>query len=154
MIGIALLVDCPEVISTLARWFRAQWPEYYAGRTLTDIAQDFFSEANRDSLPVRLLAFADGDLAGTITLREQALQALPEYHPGLGGLLVLEQCRGQGIGTELVRAGMNLAQEQGYERVYAATVTANGILERLEWKLVQAVSPHDEQLLLYSCELK
>ena len=49
---------------------------------------------------------------------------------------------------------MNLAQEQGYERVYAATVTVNGILERLEWKLVQAVSHHDEQLLLYSCELK
>ena len=154
MIEIAFLVDCPEVISTLTQWFRAQWPEYYAGRTLADIAQEFFSEANRDGLPVRLLAFADGDLAGTVTLRDQALQALPEYHPGLGGLLVLERHRGRGIGTKLVRAGMNLAREQGYERVYATTVTASGILERLDWKLVQAVSHRDEQLLLYRCELR
>ena len=154
MIEIAFLADYPEVIPTLAQWFRAQWPEYYAERTPTEIAQDFFSEANRNGLPVRLIAFADGELAGTITLRERALRTLPGYHPGLGGLFVLERHRGRGIGTELVRAGMNLAREQGYERVYTATATAGGILELLGWNLVQSVSHDDEQLVLYSCELE
>ena len=70
MIEIAFLVNYPEVIPTLTHWFRAQWPEYYAGRTPADIAQDFYSEANRDGLPVRLVAFADGELLGTIILRE------------------------------------------------------------------------------------
>jgi predicted N-acetyltransferase YhbS len=118
-----------------------------------DIAQDFYSEANRDGLPVRLVAFADGELAGTITLRERATRTLPEYHPGLGGLFVVGRQRGRGIGTELVRAGMNLAREQGYERVYATTVTARGILERLGWKLVPAVWHSNEQQVLYQCEL-
>jgi N-acetylglutamate synthase-like GNAT family acetyltransferase len=68
--------------------------------------------------------------------------------------LVVERHRGRGIGTELVRAGMNVAWEQGYERVYATTVTARGILERLGWKLVQAVSHGDEQLLLFCHELE
>lgn len=153
MIEIALLADYPEAIPTLTHWFRAQWPEYYAGRTPADIAQDFFSEANRDGLPVRLVAFADGELVGTITLRDQAIWTLPEYHPGLGGLFVVERHRVRGIGSELVRAGMNLAREQGYERVYATTVTARGILERLGWRLIQAVSHGDEQLVLYCCEL-
>ncbi len=153
MIEIAFLVDYPETIPTLTHWFRAQWPEYYIERTPADIAQDFCSEANRDRLPVRLVAFADGELAGTITLRDQATWTLPQYHPGLGGLLVVGRHRGRGIGTELVRAGMNVAREQGYERVYATTVAARGILERLGWKLVQAVSHDDEQLLLYRCEL-
>jgi len=154
MIEIAFLADHPETIPTLTGWFRAQWPQYYAERTPADIAQDFFAEAKREGIPVRLVAFADGELAGTITLREQATWTLPEYHPGIGGLLVVERFRGQGIGTELIRAGMKVAQEQGYKVVYAATVTARGILERLGWKLVQTVLHGDEQLMLYSRELE
>jgi GNAT superfamily N-acetyltransferase len=153
MIEITFLADYPEVIPTLVHWFRAQWPEYYAGRTLADIAQDFYLEAQRSGLPVRLVAFADGELAGTITLREQAASTLPEYHPGLGGLFVGEQYRGRGIGTALVKAGTDVAREQGYKKVYATTVTARGILERLGWKLVREVLHNDEQLVLYRWEL-
>ena len=154
MAEIALLADYPETIPTLARWFRAQWPEYYAERNPAEIAQDFYEDTNRDSLPVRLVAFAGGELAGTITLRAHAIWTLPEYHPGLGGLLVVERHRSRGIGTELVSAGMNLARELGYERVYATTVNARGILERLGWMFVRAVSHDDEQLLLYCVELE
>ena len=114
MIEIAFLADHPEAIPTLAQWFQAQWPAYYAGRAPADIAQDFRAEANRNGLPVRLVAFAAGALAGTITLRAQALHALPEYRPGLGGLFVLERHRGQGVGTELVKAGLSVAAEQAY----------------------------------------
>ena len=153
MIEIAFLADYPEAIPTLGQWFLTQWPEYYSERTPADIAQDFDAEANRSGLPVRLVAFADGELAGAITLREQATWTLPEYYPGLGGLFVVERYRGRGVGTELVKAGMKVAQEQGYEKVYATTVTARGILERLGWKLVQAVLQGDEQLALYRCEL-
>jgi GNAT superfamily N-acetyltransferase len=101
---------------------------------------------------VRLVVFTGGELAGTITLRERALQALPEYQPGLGGLFVAERRRGRGIGAALIRAGMNVAQDLGYERVYTATVTARGILERLDWQLCQAVTHGDGQLLLYCYE--
>ncbi len=153
MIEIAFLADYPETIPTLCRWFQAQWPVYFAERSAEDIAQDFQAEAKRDGLPVRLVAFIDGELAGTLTLREQAISALKEGNPGLGGLFVAEQHRGRGVGTELVRAGMNLAWEQGYDRVYAATVEARGILERLGWKLVKAISFGDEQSDLYRCEL-
>jgi hypothetical protein len=111
MIEIAYLADHPEVIPTLVTWFQAQWPAYYAGRTPVDIAQDFFAEANRTGIPIRLVAFVDGTLAGTITLREQALQDFPEYQPGLGGLFVELHQRGRGTGSELVQAGMQVAQE-------------------------------------------
>lgn len=153
MIEIAFLADHLETIPTLSQWFQAQWPDYYADRTLADIAQDFVEDANRSGLDVRLVAFADGELAGTITLREEATWDMPEYRPGLGGLFVPEQYRGRGIGTELVKVGMEVAQEQGYEMVYATTIAARGILERLGWKLVQVVLHNDEELLLYGCEL-
>jgi RimJ/RimL family protein N-acetyltransferase len=153
MIETAFLADYPETIPTLAQWFLVQWSEYYAGCTPADLAQDFLSETNRDGLPIRLVAFTGDELAGTIILRDRAISTLPEYHPGLGGLFVAEQYRDRGIGTELVKAGMKVAQDQGYERVYATTVAAGGILERLGWRLVRSVSHGDEQLILYQCEL-
>ena len=77
---------------------------------------------------------------------------LPDYKPGLGGLFVAESYRGRGIGTELVRAGMNVAQEQGYERFYATTVAAQGILVRLGWEQVQVAMPDGGHGLLYQFE--
>ena len=153
MIEIAYLADHHNVIPTLAKWFQAQWPAYYAGRTPAGIAQDFYAEANRTGIPIRLVAFADGALAGTITLREHALQDFSEYQPGLGGLFVEPHQRGRGIGTALVKAGMQVAREQGYARIFTATATANGILARLGWQQVQAVSHHGEPLNIYRCDL-
>ena len=151
MVTIDLLAEHLESIPTLTDWFRAQWPDYYATRTTADIAQDFADEANRDRLPVRLVAFVDETLAGTVVLRDEAISSLPGYHPGLGGLLVAEQFRGRGIGTELVKAGMKTAHELGYASAYTTTVNARGIVERLGWQLVQEISHNDEQLLLYRC---
>ena len=46
MIKNSMSADYPDVIPTLAQWFRHQWPDYYAERTLADIAQDFDVELN------------------------------------------------------------------------------------------------------------
>ena len=50
MIEISFLADHPETVPILTGWFRAQWPEYYAGRTPEDIAGDFYEEAQRSGL--------------------------------------------------------------------------------------------------------
>ena len=153
MITIDFLADHPETIPTLAKWFREQWPDYYADMSQAEMEQDFLSEAFRDRLPARLIAFEASELAGTIVLREQGSETLPEFRPELGGLYVVEVHRGRGIGTELVRAGMKLALDQGYETVFATTVLAAGILERLGWEFVKTVTHQDGQLPLYRCKL-
>ena len=115
--------------------------------------QDFLSEASRDRIPSRLIAFESNELVGTIVLRMQATEILPQFQPGLGGLFVVESHRGHGIGTELIRSGMKLAIDQGYENIYATTVVAAGILERLGWEYIKTVNHQDEQLALYRCKL-
>jgi RimJ/RimL family protein N-acetyltransferase len=152
MVQIALLVDHPGVIPKLAQWFQSQWPAYYAGRTLADIEQDFPSELNRYCLPLRLIAFETGELAGTIVLRERGIYTQPEHQPELGGLYVADSLRGRGVGTELVRAGMVAARELGYQVVYATTHTAGGILGRLGWEQIGSVQ-HAETIPLYRCDL-
>ena len=150
MITIAFLADHLDSIPTLATWFRAQWSQHYADWTQAEMEQDFLEDTARDRLPCRLVAFEDNQLAGTIILREQNHTA-PEFQPELGGLLVIESHRGRGVGTELVRAGMKLASDLGYEMVYATTVSAVGILERLGWEIVKTIIHDEEQLALYRC---
>lgn len=152
MITIAFLADHPETIPTLANWFRAQWSHYYADWTQAELEQDFLEDTSRDRLPCRLVAFENDQLVGTIILREQNNTA-PEFQPELGGLYVVESHRGHGVGTELVRTGMKLADDLGYETVYATTVSAVGILERLGWEFIKTVNHDDGQLALYRCKL-
>jgi RimJ/RimL family protein N-acetyltransferase len=154
MITVGFLAEYPDTVPTLAKWFREQWPEYYANKSQAQMEQDFLAEASRDHLPSRLVAFESGELAGTIVLREQGSVTLPGFRPELGGLYVVKSCRGHGVGTELVRSGMELAREQGYEIVYATTVVAAGILERLGWEFIKTVDHRDEQLALYRCKLR
>jgi predicted N-acetyltransferase YhbS len=149
MAQIAYLADHPEVIPTLAEWFQSEWSEYYAQRTLADIAQDFQADLNRNELPIRLVAFLDGELVGTIVLRESISETHPEYRPGLGGLYVAKAQRGSGIGTELVRAGMSLAQRMGYQAIYATTNAARGIVEHLQWEQIGSELHNGEQIALY-----
>jgi hypothetical protein len=69
MIAIGYLADYPAAIPTLVKWFRDQWPDYYASKSPASMEQDFLSEAFRDRLPSRLVAFKSNGLAGTIVLR-------------------------------------------------------------------------------------
>jgi GNAT superfamily N-acetyltransferase len=153
MIKITFLADHTDAVPVLARWFRAQWPGYFAGRPLTEIEQDFHAEANRNSLPTRLVAFVDNELAGTLVLRERAFGGLMAYSPGLGGLYVAEPYRRRGVGAELIRAGMDLSRAQGYETVYAATSVAHGLFQRLGWALIDTVLEGQEQVGIYRCVL-
>ena len=132
MITIGFLADYLDTIPTLAKWFRDQWPDYHADWSQAVMEQDFLEDASRDRLPIRLIAFESSELAGTIILHENGTETPHEFQPELGGLYVVASHRGHGIATELVRAGMQLARGQGYETVYATTVVAAGILERLE----------------------
>ena len=150
---IGFLADYPETIPTLVRWFRDQWPGYFADQSDAEMEQDFLSEAARNRIPSRLVAIQSSELVGTIVLRGYAADFLPEFQPGLGGLFVPEAHRRCGIGTELIRSGMELAAAQGHETVYATTRAAAGILGRLGWEFIKTVVHDDERLGLYGCNL-
>ena len=153
MITIDFLVDHLDTIPTLTKWFRDQWSDYFANWSDEEMMKDFLEDISRNSLPSRLVAFEYNELVGTIILRESEVETLPERQPELGGLYVVESYRGHGIGTELVRAGMKLAHEQGYSTISATTVKAAGILERLGWEFIKTVQYPDGEVSLYSCKL-
>ncbi len=152
-IEIAFLADHLDTIPTLAEWFIAQWPDYFSKRPFSQTIQEFHAEAQIDKIPIRLIAFVDDELAGTVTLRERAIESAPEFTPGLGGLLVIEKYRRKGVGTALVHAGMTVARDVGFAQIYATTVNARRILENLGWQFDQQIVHYDEVLALYQYHL-
>jgi N-acetylglutamate synthase-like GNAT family acetyltransferase len=153
MITIGFLADYSETIPTLAKWFREQWPGYFGDWSDEEMAADFLEDCSRERLPIRLVAFVSGELAGTIVLRENGNEALRDYQPELGGLYVDGVQRDLGVGSELVAAGMAVARELGFEVVYATTVNAKGILERQGWEFIKTAVKEDGELSLYRCDL-
>jgi RimJ/RimL family protein N-acetyltransferase len=153
MITIGFLADYLNTVPTLASWFRDQWPDYFADWSQAEMEQDFLEDASRDRLPIRLVAFESAELVGTIILRENGNETLAEFQPELGGLFVVASHRDHGIGSELVRAGIKVAGDLGFERVYATTTAAAGILERLGWEFVKTAVYQDGEHSLYGCKL-
>jgi RimJ/RimL family protein N-acetyltransferase len=153
MITISFLADYPETIPTLAKWFRDQWPDYFADWSDAEMQADFLEDVSRDRLPIRLVAFESGELVGTIILRENGNESLAAFQPELGGLFVVASHRRHGIGAELVQAGMNVARDLGFETVYATTTAAAGILERLGWAFVKTAVYQDGEHALYGYNL-
>lgn len=152
MIEIAYLADHPEVIPTLSQWALDWAPDYYGGRTLEDIGQDFYREAQWTGIPIRLIAFLDGELVGMINLRQQAMQGYPQYSPALGGLYVLPAFRKRGVATAMIKAIMALARKENHARIYTSTATANGLMEGLGWKPIQTVWEGERELVVYQYE--
>ena len=152
MITIEFLADHLDTIPTLTKWFRAQWGNYYANWSDEEMTKDFLEDVSRNSLPSRLVAFDSNEIVGTIVLRESEGETLLEHKPELGGLYVAESHRGQGVGTELVQAGMKLARKQGYSEISATTVRAAGILNRLGWEFIKTVQYPDGEVSLYRCK--
>ena len=143
---IALLDEDADVVALLARWFKAQWPEHYEGRGVPDIERDF-REAR---LPV-LVAYQDTAAIGTVALRPQALDGFAHLAPGLGGLYVSQGHRGRGVGSALVREAMRIARQLRHREMYAATVHAGRLFERLGWQAAQSVRQGSQDIAVYRC---
>ncbi len=153
MIKIDFLANYPELVKTLAEWFRSEWAVYYANQALEEVASEIAEGTSREHIPIRLVALEDGKLAGTIILRQLADPSDPLSAPGLGGLLIHADFRRRSIGTRLVEAGTRLAGELGYTEVYATSGPASGILERLGWQRLETVVHGDEVLGMWRKKL-
>ncbi len=147
------MADHVDSIPTLIGWFRGQWPGYFREWSDEEMTADFLADAARERMPIRLVAFRSGALAGTIVLRQRGSGTLAGYEPELGGLYVPPLQRRHGIGTALVKAGMGVARELGFDAVFATTVNAAGILEGLGWVYLKMVSYENGDHALYRCRL-
>jgi hypothetical protein len=87
----ALLIDHGETVTPLVDLLEASWPEWYNPRGASARA-DLAERMQREHLPLGIVAFVDGVLAGTCALAARSGGVVSERGPWLGGLVVDPRC--------------------------------------------------------------
>jgi predicted N-acetyltransferase YhbS len=121
MLTIAHLFEHPEHLDRAAHWI---YDEFWATTNVhtPDSLAGYFRQATRaDAIPLSLLAFWDGEPAGTINLIENDDDKRRHLRPWLAALYVAPGHRHRGIGSTLVRTLQQHAAALGIATLYLGT---------------------------------
>lgn len=121
MLEIDDLFQHPELIPNVAGWIYEEFwsdKDEYSAADLENLLRDATSA---EAIPGSLIAFVDGQPAGTINLIENDDEKRPQLRPWLAALLILDNFRNRGIGSALVRAIRSRAAQLGESRLYLGT---------------------------------
>ena len=139
MFTISYLADCPAYISTVSAWVFGEWGEHMPGLTVEDLTRIYSGHLNRDHIPLTLIAFWDGQPAGTASIYVHDLGTRPDLSPWLAAVYVAPPYRKQGIGSELVKAVERAAQKLQIGRLYLFTPDQEHFYTRLGWAVLERV---------------
>jgi GNAT superfamily N-acetyltransferase len=148
-IRIAHLADHPEALPTLERLFQDEWPDYYGPQGPGVARRDLAQYSNRDRLPVGVVALLGSEPCGVAALKADSISTHTHLTPWIGGGMVAPQYRRRGIGARLVSALEGVARDLGFENVYCGTSTANSLLIREGWRLMEVVQNSNEAISIY-----
>lgn len=138
-----------EVLPILRAWFESEWPTYYGVGGRGNAQRDLEAYANQSGLPFGVVAFRDGSVCGVAVLKAESIATHAHLSPWAAGGVVRRDLRGQGIGEQLVLALEREAKAMGFRRIYCGTKTAESLLRRAGWQLLERVDHDGEVLGIY-----
>jgi GNAT superfamily N-acetyltransferase len=129
------LANHRELVPQLAAWSYSEWRHVLddRGLTLDDVVAGYHGRTNTDALPLAIVAFADGELAGTGALKPDDLPPRPDLTPWLGGIFVAPQHRGRGVATAIVSRLLDEARRLRLPQLYLWTPSAAALYAKLGW---------------------
>ncbi len=137
---IELLADHLPTLPMLKDLFETEWEPYYGTKGPGDAEADIRNSANRNELPIAVVALVDGNVCGTAALKMASVISYPNYFPWLAGLIVVPEYRRQGIGEQLIAKIENLARQFGYKEIFVGTGENSGMseitLDKRGWKFI------------------
>lgn len=135
-IEIKYLQDCQEHIPTLAKlWYEGIRRQWVKGATVEKTQIELSHHAQKDKMPLAVVALCDNLPIGMACLREtDGIQ--PEKKPWLGSLVVDPKYRRKKIGERLIEEIKLLAKKSSYEKLYllAFDPTLPNWYEKLGWE--------------------
>ncbi len=125
----------------------AEWPAWYGAGGAGDVDRDLLEfSASEADLPVGLLVFEGDEVVGIAALKAHSIPSHTHLGPWAAAGFVLPSQRGRGIGAYLLQGLVAQAANLGFSEVYCGTSTANSMLERSGWELLETIV-HDEKSL-------
>ena len=138
-IAVDYLANHPELADELARLSWAEWQSIYEqrGETFSDSLRKYRERINIDRLPLALVALADNELVGTVSLKHNDLDIRPEITPWLGGVFVIPEWRRRGVASLLMARAVEEARRLNLDRLFLWTASAESLYLKLGWQPVE-----------------
>ncbi|MCK9262483.1 MAG: GNAT family N-acetyltransferase [Deltaproteobacteria bacterium] len=149
VVRIELLADHKEAIPLLRQWFETEWPSFYGSLGPGDALYDLQSFDRKDSLPIGVVALCDERVCGFAALKAESIASHRHLCPWAVAGLVEPSMRGKGIGSKLLNALEEHARRLGFHQIFCATGTAESLLLRGGWQLLERTVHEGNELGIY-----
>ncbi|HUT53135.1 MAG TPA: GNAT family N-acetyltransferase [bacterium] len=150
---IRYLTDDPEAIATVAKWIYEEWGHLAPGRTL-ETAHVKVRQSLGPGLPLTLLCYVDGALAGTAGIDSVDMSTHPELAPWMVSVFVAPARRRQGIATALCGRIREEFKKLGTRTAYLFTPDQERLYERLGWKTMSREEYRGETVTIMRLDLE
>jgi GNAT superfamily N-acetyltransferase len=135
-------------IPIIGKWIYDEWAYVYPQKSLQDIQRTLISRVNEREMPITLVAHDERGVLGTASLKAEDLSAAPELTPWISSVYVGPDHRGEGIGTALASEIEKIAGELGYKRLHLFNPLAQGVFEKLGWKMLKTLDYGGKELAI------
>ena len=149
-LNIGLLAEYPELTPMLARWHREEWGHLTPGRSLREWTDRLSKRANRDRIPLTVIAFENEQPVGLASIVLYDMDTRKDLSPWLAGVFVAPAFRRRGFGAALVTAIEEHASRLGVERLYLYTNSAQGLYEQLGWQEIEREAYRGREVIIMS----
>jgi GNAT superfamily N-acetyltransferase len=136
---ITYLADYPQYLPSVASWIFDEWGWEMPRSTLESIQADFSLHLNCDRIPLTLLALVERQPVGTASISLHDMDTRMDLSPWLAAVYVLPEFRGQGIGSQLVRAIEGVVTRLQLERLYLFTPDREAFYTHLGWSVLETM---------------
>ncbi|QDF73697.1 MULTISPECIES: GNAT family N-acetyltransferase [Shewanella] len=135
------LIEQPEAIDQLGYWYHNEWGHLGSNRTQSEQVHSLGQYLQYQGIPQLWLAQDEHQPIGAIQLRYQENSNYPSDSVWLGGIYVVEQHRGKGVATKLVREAQDYAASLNVKTLYLQTEAKNlALYHNLGWQIVATLS--------------
>jgi Predicted acetyltransferase len=141
------LADKPAYIEEVVSWLHREWGNTNSLRFWDSWVR---SSLSLEDIPQTMIVLDDKELIGTYSLWRCDLQSRQDLFPWLGGVVVKETRRGQGIGIQIQQHALAQLKKIGYSKAYLYT-DMNGFYEKTGWRYIgDAPDEKDNMVRLYA----
>ena len=108
---------------------------------------------NDSRIPFSLVAFLDGEIAGTISVVENDLKERDCYTPWVASNYVVEKHRNKGISSKMMVYVEEAMRRIGIKTAYLATEEVPDFYRKRGWQEIEKVNYKSEESLIFKKDL-